>query len=71
MIMAARRSVPPGQNELFPVGLARPPTGARRRAELEARMGHRFRQDLSMAEIVAAAEAAGPAGCSPVEDWTA
>ncbi len=34
--------------------------GARRRAEAEDRMGHLFRQDLSMHEVVAAAEAAGP-----------
>jgi 3'-phosphoadenosine 5'-phosphosulfate sulfotransferase (PAPS reductase)/FAD synthetase len=34
--------------------------GARRRAEAEDRMGHRFRLDLSMREVVAAAEAAGP-----------
>jgi hypothetical protein len=33
------------------------PGGAERRAAMEARMGHRFRQDLSMAEVVAAASA--------------
>ena len=36
------------------------PAGARRRAEAEDTMGHRFRVDLSMREVVAAAEAAGP-----------
>lgn len=36
------------------------PAGARRRAEAEDRMEHRFRVDLSMREVVAAAEAAGP-----------
>ena len=43
------------------------PDGAGRRAAMEARMGHSFRQDLSMAEIIAAAMAShAPMG---VEDW--
>jgi 3'-phosphoadenosine 5'-phosphosulfate sulfotransferase (PAPS reductase)/FAD synthetase len=44
------------------------PAGARRRAELEDQMGHRFRRDLSMAEIITAARTT-PAG--PVADWMA
>ncbi len=51
------------------------PEGAWARAELEDRMGHRFRQDLSMLDIIELAEQAGPvdasgAGCQ-VEDWAA
>jgi 3'-phosphoadenosine 5'-phosphosulfate sulfotransferase (PAPS reductase)/FAD synthetase len=44
------------------------PEGAQRRADLEARMGHRFRQALSMAEIIEAARAEAPGS---VEDWAA
>lgn len=44
------------------------PDGARERAVLEAEVGHRFRADLSMREIIAAAES-GPA--RPAEDWAA
>jgi 3'-phosphoadenosine 5'-phosphosulfate sulfotransferase (PAPS reductase)/FAD synthetase len=45
------------------------PEGARRRAELEQQMGHQFRRDLSMRDVIAAAEAAP--GAEPVRDWTA
>ena len=44
------------------------PDGARRRAELETAMGHQFRADMSMADIIAAARAAGPV---TAEDWAA
>lgn len=45
------------------------PDGAERRAEMEERMGHRFRNDLAMRDIVAEAKTApGPAA---VEDWAA
>jgi 3'-phosphoadenosine 5'-phosphosulfate sulfotransferase (PAPS reductase)/FAD synthetase len=43
--------------------------GARRCADLEDAMGHQFRADVSMREIIAeAARATGPA---PAEDWAA
>jgi len=45
-----------------------PQVFARKLAQ-EQRMGHLFRVDLSIADIIAAAEAAGPADCPPVEDW--
>jgi 3'-phosphoadenosine 5'-phosphosulfate sulfotransferase (PAPS reductase)/FAD synthetase len=45
------------------------PDGARRRADLETRMGHRFRRDLSMAEIIAAAEATPVT--ATVQNWVA
>jgi 3'-phosphoadenosine 5'-phosphosulfate sulfotransferase (PAPS reductase)/FAD synthetase len=45
------------------------PSGAADRAAREARMDHSFRQDLSMADIIAAAEAA-PGPVVP-EDWAA
>lgn len=45
------------------------PEGARRRADLETRMGHRFRLDLSMHEIITLA--ASTLGAAPVEDWAA
>jgi 3'-phosphoadenosine 5'-phosphosulfate sulfotransferase (PAPS reductase)/FAD synthetase len=45
------------------------PAGARKRAALEQRMGHNFRQDLSMAQIIREAEAA-PAAVA-TEDWAA
>jgi 3'-phosphoadenosine 5'-phosphosulfate sulfotransferase (PAPS reductase)/FAD synthetase len=45
-----------------------PAVFARKLAQ-EQRMGHTFRVDLSIADIIAAAEAAGPADTSPVEDW--
>lgn len=45
------------------------PAGAQKRAELEARMGHSFRQDLSMGDIITAAEAA--AGDVVPDDWAA
>jgi hypothetical protein len=45
------------------------PDGAELRAAMEERMGHRFRNDLAMRDIVAEAKtAAGPAA---VEDWAA
>ena len=44
------------------------PDGARRRAELETAMGHQFRADVSMAEIIADARAAAAV---PAEDWAA
>lgn len=45
------------------------PDGAERRAAMEERMGHRFRNDLAMRDIVAEAKTAtGPAA---VEDWAA
>lgn len=44
------------------------PEGAWRRASLEERMGHRFRQDVSMLDIL---ELAGQAGPVPVDDWAA
>jgi 3'-phosphoadenosine 5'-phosphosulfate sulfotransferase (PAPS reductase)/FAD synthetase len=37
-------------------------------AAVEVRIGHKFRQDLSMADIIEAAEAAPP---STIEDWVA
>jgi 3'-phosphoadenosine 5'-phosphosulfate sulfotransferase (PAPS reductase)/FAD synthetase len=37
---------------------------------VEVRIGHRFRKDFSVAEIVAAAQAA-PAGSAPVTEWVA
>jgi 3'-phosphoadenosine 5'-phosphosulfate sulfotransferase (PAPS reductase)/FAD synthetase len=40
-----------------------------KKLEREQRMGHKFRVDLSIADIIAAAEAAGPADSSPAEDW--
>jgi 3'-phosphoadenosine 5'-phosphosulfate sulfotransferase (PAPS reductase)/FAD synthetase len=40
-----------------------------RKLAQEQRMGHKFRVDLSIADIIAAAEAAGPAGTAGVEDW--
>jgi 3'-phosphoadenosine 5'-phosphosulfate sulfotransferase (PAPS reductase)/FAD synthetase len=45
------------------------PDGAAERAAMETRMDHSFRQDLSMADIIAAAEAA-PGDVAP-EDWAA
>jgi hypothetical protein len=45
------------------------PAGARKRAELEARMGHTFKNGQSMAGIIAKAEAAPKA--ATVEDWAA
>lgn len=45
------------------------PEGAQRRADLEVRMGHDFRQGLPMRAIIAAARAA--AGPAAVEDWAA
>jgi 3'-phosphoadenosine 5'-phosphosulfate sulfotransferase (PAPS reductase)/FAD synthetase len=53
------------------------PEGAWKRAFLEDKMGHTFRQGLSMLDIIAAAEQAGPVavtgtqGCTAVEDWAA
>jgi 3'-phosphoadenosine 5'-phosphosulfate sulfotransferase (PAPS reductase)/FAD synthetase len=44
------------------------PDGARRRAELETAMGHQFRVDVSMAEIIADARAAAAV---LAEDWAA
>jgi 3'-phosphoadenosine 5'-phosphosulfate sulfotransferase (PAPS reductase)/FAD synthetase len=44
------------------------PEGARKRAELEARMGHTFQNGRSMAEIIERAEAAGP-GVVRADDW--
>lgn len=44
------------------------PEGAEERADREARMGHSFRQGLTMREIADAAKAAGPV---EVEDWVA
>lgn len=45
------------------------PDGAERRAAMEERMGHHFRNDLAMRDIVAEAKtAAGPVA---VEDWAA
>jgi 3'-phosphoadenosine 5'-phosphosulfate sulfotransferase (PAPS reductase)/FAD synthetase len=40
-----------------------------RKLEREQRMGHKFRVDLSIADIIAAAQAAGPADDSPVQPW--
>jgi 3'-phosphoadenosine 5'-phosphosulfate sulfotransferase (PAPS reductase)/FAD synthetase len=45
------------------------PAGADKRAGMEQRMGHRFRNDLTMREIVALAAVTPAAG--PVEDWRA
>ncbi|MEU2258469.1 phosphoadenosine phosphosulfate reductase family protein [Nocardia xishanensis] len=45
------------------------PDLAARHATVEAQIGHRFRADRSMAEIIA--EAAATAGPSPIEDWAA
>jgi len=45
------------------------PDGARRRADLEDAMGHQFRADVSMREIIA--EAAHATGAAPAEDWAA
>jgi 3'-phosphoadenosine 5'-phosphosulfate sulfotransferase (PAPS reductase)/FAD synthetase len=45
------------------------PEGARKRAELERRMGHTFRKDLSMAQIIELAQAS-PSRVT-VEDWAA
>lgn len=45
------------------------PEGALRRAELEERMGHAFKKDLSMRDIIAAADAAG--GPVAVDNWAA
>lgn len=45
------------------------PAGAARRVAMEQRMGHRFRKDLSMAEVVALAAVTPATG--PVEDWRA
>lgn len=42
-----------------------------RYVELEAEIGHRFRQDLSMADVKAAADAGGDAGEIPAEGWAA
>lgn len=47
------------------------PAGARRRAELEARMGHDFKHGLPMREIIAAAEAAPAPAPVTVEGWRA
>jgi 3'-phosphoadenosine 5'-phosphosulfate sulfotransferase (PAPS reductase)/FAD synthetase len=50
------------------------PAGARLRAEAEDRMGHRFRRDLSMWDVIAAAEEAGPVTdgeWAAIEDWAA
>ncbi|MEV0343848.1 hypothetical protein AB0H49_33035 [Nocardia sp. NPDC050713] len=38
-------------------------------ASAEAEIGHRFRADRSMAEIIA--EAAATAGPGPIQDWAA
>jgi 3'-phosphoadenosine 5'-phosphosulfate sulfotransferase (PAPS reductase)/FAD synthetase len=38
--------------------------------ERERRMGHKFREDLSIAGIIAAAQAAGPLDGAPAENWT-
>lgn len=38
--------------------------------ERERRMGHTFRADLSIADIIAAARAAGPLAGGPAGDWT-
>jgi hypothetical protein len=45
------------------------PAGAARRVAMEERMGHTFRQNLSMAEIVRQAESATAAVAT--EDWAA
>lgn len=45
------------------------PGGAEQRARQEERMGHRFRKDLSMRDIIAEAKAA--TGPTDVEDWAA
>ncbi len=45
------------------------PEGARRRADLETQIGHQFRADLSMAQIIA--DAARPGGPARAEDWAA
>jgi len=45
------------------------PDGARRRADLEEAMGHQFRADVSMREIIA--EAARGTGARPPADWAA
>lgn len=45
------------------------PAGALRRAEMEDRMGHAFKKDLSMRDIIAAADAAG--GPVAVDNWAA
>jgi 3'-phosphoadenosine 5'-phosphosulfate sulfotransferase (PAPS reductase)/FAD synthetase len=44
------------------------PVGARQRAELETEMGHQFRADLSMREII---DQANAAATGPVDDWAA
>jgi hypothetical protein len=45
------------------------PEGARKRAELERSMGHTFRKDLSMAQVIKLAQASP--GRVTVEDWAA
>lgn len=45
------------------------PDGALRRADLEEQMGHQFRRDISMREIITAAQATPAA--RPVADWMA
>ncbi|WP_017541555.1 phosphoadenosine phosphosulfate reductase domain-containing protein [Nocardiopsis halophila] len=45
------------------------PDLAQRYAEVEARIGHRFRQDLSMAEIIAQADKAAPAAPEQPALW--
>ena len=44
------------------------PAGAQQRADLETEMGHRFRADLSMREIIAAARSGA---VEPAEEWAA
>jgi 3'-phosphoadenosine 5'-phosphosulfate sulfotransferase (PAPS reductase)/FAD synthetase len=44
------------------------PHGARRRADLEGRMGHQFRADISMREIITLAQNTPP---RPADDWAA
>lgn len=45
------------------------PDGAERRAELETRMGHSFKHNLSMRQIID--EASAEPGVQPVKDWVA
>ncbi len=47
------------------------PAGAAARADLERRIGHRFRQDLSMADIIAAARGLTIDTAPPATTWAA